>query len=230
MGSSRHREARQAEVTRNDRALLEAARRVFARDGRHATVAAIADEAGVGVGSLYRRYSSKDDLFRALLNHSNEQWANAAERALADPDPWQGLAGFIIECVEFGQGTLAPLADEIDGAPEPDETSQRADTAFQDMIQRAHQAGVLRPDATAVDIILLIEQLGRSPLLEQLRLQGRTGLLADAQDARRRIIAVALDGLHRAPQTALPGEPPSSDLVEARWAGRPEQCSSRRRS
>ncbi|HEX5596946.1 MAG TPA: helix-turn-helix domain-containing protein [Micromonosporaceae bacterium] len=212
--------ARQAEVTRNDQAILEAARRVFARDGRHATVAAIADEAGVGIGSLYRRYSTKDDLFRALLNHSNEQWASAAERALANPDPWQGLADFIIECVEFGQGTLAPLADEIDATPEPDEISQRGDSAFHHMIQRAHQAGALRPDATAVDIMLLIEQLGRSPLLEQLRLQGRTDLLADAHSARRRIIAVALDGLHRAPQTALPGEPPSPDLMEARWTDR----------
>ncbi|MEV0387592.1 helix-turn-helix domain-containing protein [Nonomuraea sp. NPDC050643] len=223
MGSSRHRAARQAEVTQNDQAIFEAARRVFARDGRHATVAAIAEEAGVGIGSLYRRYSGKDHLFRALLDHSNRQWAEAAERALADPDPWQGLAGFVVECVEFGQGTLAPLADEVEAAPEPDETSQRADTAFQDMIQRAHHAGALRPDVTAVDIILLIEQLGRSPLLEQLRLQGRTDLLDDARSARRRIVAVALDGLHHAPPTALPGEPPTLGLVEARWSTRPER-------
>ncbi|MEO3805272.1 helix-turn-helix domain-containing protein [Nonomuraea sp. B1E8] len=50
---------RSEEVARNDRALLRAAREVLAVDGVHASVASIAARAGVGVGSLYRRYRTK---------------------------------------------------------------------------------------------------------------------------------------------------------------------------
>ena len=54
---------RSEEVARNDRALLRAAREVIGEDGVHASVAAIAARAGVGVATLYRRYRTKDELF-----------------------------------------------------------------------------------------------------------------------------------------------------------------------
>ncbi|MFG6200144.1 TetR family transcriptional regulator [Nonomuraea sp. JJY05] len=56
MTESKRRGPRRAEAERNDRALLQAARQVLAADGEHASVAAIAAAAGVGIGSLYRRY------------------------------------------------------------------------------------------------------------------------------------------------------------------------------
>src|SRR5215475_11234500 len=90
---------RQAEAERNDRLVLDAARAVVARDGPDAPVAAIADLAGVGMGSLYRRYGSKADLLRHLCALAMQDTIRAAERALADRDPWSGLAGYIGECV-----------------------------------------------------------------------------------------------------------------------------------
>ncbi|MFC9251250.1 helix-turn-helix domain-containing protein, partial [Amycolatopsis thailandensis] len=77
MAISRQQQARQAEVARNDQALLEAARRVFARDGANASVNAIAEVAGVGVGTLYRRYNGKAALYERLLVLSNQQWSAA---------------------------------------------------------------------------------------------------------------------------------------------------------
>lgn len=98
------------EAARNDRLLLDAAREVFATKGFDAPVAAIAERAGVGIGSLYRRYATKRDLLQHLCVLAMEQGVEAAERGLADDDAWAGLAGYIRDCVAFGTGALAPLA------------------------------------------------------------------------------------------------------------------------
>ena len=229
---------RQPRAERNDRALLQAAREVVAEDGAHASVAAIAARAGVGIGSLYRRYRTKEALFQHLALLSLEHWNAAAEHALADEDPWRGLAGFVTACAEFGQGTLGPVAGTITVTEAMATASTEGDTLLEALVARAHDAGVVRPDVTAPDISLLIEQLGRSPLLDQLRRQGRADLLPAAEAARRRVVAIAVAGLRpRAPAGAtgpsgggaagpaagdptdpLPGETPSLRLFTERWA------------
>lgn len=210
--------ARKDRAERNDRALLQAARDVLAEDGAHASVAAIAARAGVGIGSLYRRYRTKEELFQRLVVLSLEHWIEAAEKGLADPDPWAGLAGFVRECVEFGQGTMAPVAGTIEVTGEMSAKSRRGDDLLEALVRRAREAGVLRPDVTVIDISLMIEQLGRSPLVDQLRKQGRDDLLAAAARARARLIALALDGLRPGAPDRLPGDPPGEELFTGRWA------------
>src|ERR1700758_5294921 len=85
---------RQAEARRNDVAVLEAARDVFTALGADAPIAAVADRAGVGMGTLYRRYGSKTELLQRLCVLSMEQALDAAEEALKSDDPWAGLAGY----------------------------------------------------------------------------------------------------------------------------------------
>jgi AcrR family transcriptional regulator len=209
---------RQAEAERNDRALLEAAREVLAVDGGHASVAAIAARAGVGIGSLYRRYRTKEELFQRLSVLSVEHWIDVAEQGLADDDPWAGLARFITACIEFGQGSLAPIAGTIEVTDEMWAKARRGDELLAALTERAREAGALRPDVTPIDISLLIEQLGTSPVVEQLRKQGRNDLIPAAVEARRRIIAIALDGLRASRTASLPGHPPSERLFTERWA------------
>jgi AcrR family transcriptional regulator len=216
----RRRAPRQAEAERNDRALLQAAREVLATDGAHASVAAIAARAGVGIGSLYRRYRTKEELFQRLAALSVDSWNEAAEQGLAAEDPWEGLAGFITACIEFGQGSLAPIAGTIEVTEEMWAKSDRSDKLLAALVTRAHEAGVLRPDVTPVDISLLIEQLGTSPLLDQLRKQGRDDLIDAAADARKRIIAIVLDGLRVIHGRPLPGHPPTDRLFSERWTRR----------
>ncbi|WP_433234884.1 TetR/AcrR family transcriptional regulator [Streptosporangium sp. CA-135522] len=207
---------RHAEAERNDHALLEAAKKVLAVDGTHASVATIAAHAGVGIASLYRRYRSKDELFQHLCALSLDQWIRAAERGLQHDDPWKGLAHYIGACVEFSGGSLGPLAGTIAVTDEMAAKFTRSDELMGELVARAHTAGVLRSDATAMDISLLIEQLGKSPLIEQLDRQGRTDLIDAAHNARKRTIAIALDGLRpRHPQ--LPGTAPSPALLAERW-------------
>lgn len=218
------RAPRQAEAERNDRALLDAAREVLAADGAHASVAAIAARAGVGIGSLYRRYRTKEELFQRLSLLSLESWNEAAKSALALDDPWVGLAEFVRGRIEFGQGSLAPIAGTIEVTKQMQSAADLGDELLGALVQRAHRAGVLRDDVSHVDVSLLIEQLGRSPVLEQVRGLGRDDLFAAASQARARIIAIALDGLRTedgSARASLPGSPPTSQLFDERWVRRP---------
>jgi hypothetical protein len=85
-------------------------------------------------------------------------------------------------------------------------------------VARAHAAGALRSDVTYFDIALLIEQLSKSPLIEQLNKQGRTDLAEAATNARTRIITIALNGLRAGQAAPLPGYPPGEELFVERWA------------
>lgn len=196
---------------------MEAAKKVLAVDGAHASVAAIAARAGVGIASLYRRYRSKDELFQHLCALSLDQWIQAAEDGLRHDDPWEGLAAYISACVEFSGGSLGPLAGTIAVTDEMAAKFTRSEALMRELVARAHAAGALRSDATAMDVSLLIEQLGKSPLIEQLDRQGRTDLIDAARDARRRTIAIALDGL-RSGHPRLPGTGPAPALLSERWS------------
>src|SRR5215471_7372487 len=89
------RRGRQAEARRNDLAVLDAARDVFTVHGADAPISAVAERAGVGMGTLYRRYGSKTELLQRLCVLAMEQALDAAGEALAASDPWAGLSGYI---------------------------------------------------------------------------------------------------------------------------------------
>jgi AcrR family transcriptional regulator len=201
------RRGRQAEAARNDRRVLDAAREVFTTQGFGAPVAAVAARAGVGMGSLYRRYGSKEELCQRLCVLAMEQAIEAADAALADPDPWHGLAAYIAERVSFGSGAFSPLAGTISASREMWETARRARERHELVVARAHRAGVLRRDATPLDVTLLIEQFGR-------RAPGAAGPDPNTRD---RLLAIALAGLRTGDSDPLPGDPPDWTDYESRW-------------
>jgi AcrR family transcriptional regulator len=209
---------------------LRAARAVVAEDGVHASVATIAARAGVGVGTLYRRYPAKEQLFQHLCTLAMNDYLRAAEEGLAHDDPWSGFAHYVTQAVLAGTGALGAVAGTIEITDEMSSVSARGDAAAELLVRRAHDAGALRTDVGAVDIALLIEQLGRSPLVEQLNKQGRVDLVEAAEHARTRVIAIALDGL-RAPAAApLPEPQPGWELFSERWTSPGANSASRRRS
>src|SRR5919107_4104663 len=86
---------RRAEAARNDQRILDAAREVFVADP-DAPIAAVAKRAGVGIGALYRRYASKEELLRRLCAEGLQRYIAEAEAALADQgDPWAAFADFM---------------------------------------------------------------------------------------------------------------------------------------
>ena len=205
-----NRRGRQAEAARNDLLLLDAARDVFFCHGFDAPVSMVAQQAGVGIGSLYRRYATKEALLQHLCLVAMRQAIDAAAAGLADTEPWQGLIEYIRRCVEFGAGALAPIAGTIDSTPEMWSTAREARDLVERLVDRARHAGELRSGVTALDIALLIERFSR-----------RIGLPSDEEENNRtRLLAIAIDGLHATNVEPLPGRPPSAQHYEGRWVRR----------
>ena len=97
---------RRAQAAHNDQAILEAARAVFVADPS-APISAVANQAGVGMSALYRRYPSNEELLRRLSGDGLRRYLTEAEAALADHgDPWAALAGFMGRIVDADTHSL----------------------------------------------------------------------------------------------------------------------------
>ena len=207
------RRGRHAEGTRNDQRLLDAARDVFASEGTAATVAAIAARAGLGIGSLYRRYGGKTELLQHLCLLAMQQAVTAADEALALHDADAALTGYIRACVALRTGALAPLAGTIEVTPQMMELSRQGRGLHQAIVDRAHRDGHLRPDVTALDISWIIEQFARTAPPARAS--------DDDRNVKQRLLAIAIDGLYATGAPPLPGHPPTTQHYEHRWQSRP---------
>lgn len=207
--------ARHAEAERNDEELLAAAKAVLKADGARASVSAIAAHAGVGMATVYRRYRTKEEFFQRLCVLALQQWIDAAEAGLRMADPWAGLVHYVNAALEFGGGSLGSLAGTVPVSDEMADAFTRSDALWRELVARAHDSGVLRKDVTSVDLDLLIEQLGKPSLVEDLERRGHPDTSA-ARDARGRTVAIALDGL-RPGHPPLPSPHPPADLLTQRW-------------
>jgi AcrR family transcriptional regulator len=184
--------------------VLDAARLVFAVHGPGAPVSAVAAEAGVGMGSLYRRYRSKEELLQHLCLASMQQQVTIAQAALiSGAEPWDALSAFITACVSARVGALASIAGTIHVTDGMQAAAQQAHELLERLVTRACAAGVVRHDIGSVDVHQLIELFSR-------RAQG--------DDAWRRLLAIALDGLRVRGTEPLPGSPVSWGCYARRWA------------
>lgn len=210
---------RQTEAERNDFLVLAAAREVFTTRGAQATVAAVAHRAGVGVGTLYRRYGSKVELLQTLCRLTMEQMIAEAQAALADDsDPWRAFAHFVRRCIRLRAGAVSIVAGTIPVTPGMIETSDRASELLQAVVDRARDRGGLRADVTLVDVQRLIELFGRYPGSFPIEGDHADELVDEELHARERLVALALDGL-RAPTGSLPGPAPTWEDYQRRWIG-----------
>jgi AcrR family transcriptional regulator len=207
---TQRRRGRYAEGIRNDQRLLDAARDVFAAQGASASLAAVADRAGLGIGSLYRRYGSKTELLQRLCVLAMQQTIAAANHALANPDTTEALTAYIRACVTLRTGALGPLAGSIEVTHEMWALARKGRRLHNRIVSRAHRDGRLRRDVTALDVAWMIEQFGR------------TAPPTDGDDAdhaiHQRLLAIALDGLFASDAQPLPGRPPTTAHYEQRWA------------
>jgi len=200
---------RQAEAIRNDQLVLEAAREVFARQGFDAPVAAIAEHAGVGMGSLYRRYGGKEELLQRVCILSMQQNLGAADRALRADDPWEGLCDYIRECIGFATGSFSPVAGQIQATEEMWQLARAVRRRVARVVRRAQGKGSLRADVNAIDILLLIGHFSRA-------FPPAPGSSEDP--TRWRQLAITLNGLRVATGQRLPGPAPTGRDYETRWA------------
>ena len=196
-----------AEAARNDAKILESARAVFVADPE-APIAAVAKHAGVGIGALYRRYSGKEGLLRALCADGLRRYIEAAESALADEaDPWRAFATFMHREVDADASSLTQrLAGTFTPTPDLYEAAARAGELNVAIFSRAQEAGAIRPDASVNDL---------GPILEQLATL-KIGDAARAKALRHRYLDFVLDGL-RTPGAAPAAPPPTDEELQERW-------------
>jgi AcrR family transcriptional regulator len=203
---------RRAQAARNDRLILEAARAVFVADPA-APISTVAERAGVGISALYRRHASKEELLRTLAADGLERYIAAAEAALADPgEPWTVFAAFMRRIVDADTHSLTL---RLAGTFEPtEELYRRAEHAQQvnlQLLERAQEAGAVRPDLTVDDLSFLFEQLASVRAADEER----------TRELRHRYLALLLDALRAPPTAPLPGPAPSWEEVRQRWQPAP---------
>jgi AcrR family transcriptional regulator len=199
---------RRAEAARNTERILAAARAVFT-DDPEAPIAAVAER--VGIGALYRRYRSKDELLQRLAGDGLRQYLVVATAALADAgEPWAVFKQFMQRCVEIRAGSLTLRhAGRFTATEELRELGMQAHNATQQILERTKAVGGLRPEIEVGDLSLLFEQLQAI----------RVGDDARTAELRQRYLALILDGLHAVPASALPGPAPQWAEINRRYDG-----------
>jgi AcrR family transcriptional regulator len=201
---------RQAEASRNDERVLAAARAVLTA-APDASMADIARRAGVGIGTLYRRYPSKEALVLQLCLDGMRRLEAVTRTALAqlEGDAWEAFAGYMIAALDAGAGALgAALAGTFTPTPELLGAARDLYAAGGELIERTQEAGALRADVTPEDINLVFEQLRAVRLGDD----ARTATL------QRRYLALILQALKPPGAAPLPGPPPGWAEIRDRWS------------
>jgi AcrR family transcriptional regulator len=179
--------------------ILAAARAAFAAHGVEVPVEEIAERAGVGMGTLYRRFPTKHDLVESVIEESLDAFVVAAEEGLAEDDPWTGFSGFVQRVLELHVENRA-LREVLAGTEHGharEAVRKRVRPLVRRLIERAHEDGSLRPDFTPQDMPLVFMTGGR--VLEAAR--------DVAPDLWRRYLGLLLDGLRAEGATPLPRGP-----------------------
>lgn len=146
------------DAERNRTRIVEAAREVFAEHGVYAPVREIARAAGVGVGTLYRRFPDRTDLVEAVFIDRGLEYLQAIEHALAADNSWQAFLEYLDRLFSLQRSTRGVtdlLTVALPRSPRLEEIRRRIyDTQFE-LIERAKEQG-LRADFVPEDVILLL--------------------------------------------------------------------------
>ncbi|WP_217369354.1 TetR/AcrR family transcriptional regulator [Nonomuraea antri] len=194
-----------ADARRNRDLIVTAARRLFLDQGVDVPLEEVARRAGVGIGTLYRRFPDRDALLRAVGEDTLRRLADLVETAQREePDAWHALCRFLRSSAELRLGELSARLDphlhqRIRAGHDLAEIRQRVVTAVLELTARAQADGALRPDAGPLDVAMLMTLSVYAP----------PGVPGD--QAVRRVMEIMLDGLRAGGGSGLPGAPPAED-------------------
>ncbi|WP_426186770.1 TetR/AcrR family transcriptional regulator [Microbacterium sp. TWP3-1-2b2] len=148
---------------RRDR-LIAAAQREFAARGVDASLERIARDADVAIGTLYRHFPTRMDLLLAALEPRVQEFLDGSEEALEIDDPWEGFVSYLENLfrVQAGdRGFNDFLSRRFPGNANTERIHDLMCRQIEDVLIRAQEAGVARPDITRADIVNLIWSNGR---------------------------------------------------------------------
>jgi AcrR family transcriptional regulator len=177
-----------ADAQRNRARILEVARETFTQEGLNVPVDLIAERAGVGVGTIYRHFPTKESLASAILASRLEQLIGEAEQLERSPDPGDAFFGFLQLMASRSSADMA-LADAFAEAGYDVKSThagfkERLLEALDRMLRRAQEAGAVRTDLNAQDVLAL--------MAASCMATGRFGLSGADRD---RVLGVVFDGL-----------------------------------
>jgi AcrR family transcriptional regulator len=178
-----------ADARRNREKVVAAASAAFAEVGLEAQVEDIARRAGVGVGTVYRHFPTKQALVKALAVAHFERLADIAEAAVEERgDPWEIFSAAIWRSATAVAADVA-WCEIVGGQPTAVQAASRGQrrlaTALETLIARAQRAGAMRDDATVHDIRTIMCGFGHVAAAQ------RSGAALDW----KRYLDIALDGL-----------------------------------
>ncbi|MEV0646366.1 TetR/AcrR family transcriptional regulator [Phytomonospora sp. NPDC050363] len=189
-----------ADAARNRRALLAAAADEFAEHGLDASVADIARRAGVGKGTVFRHFATKDDLIAAILTDRIDALNTLGESLITAEDTGAALAEFLTAAARQRQERdLSFLAEASEAMTEVTRVRVRMLATLDRLVGRAREQGTVRDDVTGADVFLLM----CAPNYV-------AGYVPDASpDLWRRYLGIILDGLRPEGARPLPEQSPN---------------------
>jgi len=180
--------------------ILAAARAAFAESGIEVSVEEIAHRAGVGVGTVYRRFPAKDALVDAVFQEHLDRLAAAAKHALTAPEPWEGFLAYLSHVVGLqaaDRGLSEILGTHLRTEHSLGQARTRIRPLVRQLIARAQEAGELRADIVYEDISVLLWTTGR--VVDATR---------DVEpEFWQRYLALTVDGLRAGGASPLPQPP-----------------------
>jgi AcrR family transcriptional regulator len=203
------------DAERNRQRILAAASDAFAEGGLAVTMDEIARRAGVGVGTVYRRFPDKELLIEALFEQRIDELLALAEAARDEPEPFAGIERFL-ETFLAVQAADRGLTEVVLGTPRGRSRVARARgriaPVVEDLVARARAAGELRADVAASDLALV-----------QFMVAALIDYTAEVDaGAWRRMLAIVLDGLRArrdgpSPLPRAPLDEAQLDRAMAAW-------------
>lgn len=192
------------DAARNRALILCTAAEVFAERGLEAGYDEIARRAGVGVGTVYRRFPERAELVRALFESRIEELVGVAEEAAARADAWDGLCWFLEKAIERQVHDRGLKEVMVLALPDDEHRllgRERLGPLFDDLVSQAQATGCLRADVGATDLGMQLMLLSSMATPEQPELW-------------RRYFELLLDGLRARPgQRSLPLAPPEDEAL-----------------
>ena len=150
-----------ADAQRNLERLLDVAGECFAEGGLEVTIDEIARRAGVGHGTVFRNFPTKDALVVAVINQRIRELVELAHEAFEEPDAWEAFAGFfrLLSARYADNLALVEGLERCEGTPEKGELA----AAVEQLVERAQRVGALRRDVSAEDVLMLVPTAARFP-------------------------------------------------------------------
>jgi AcrR family transcriptional regulator len=200
--------ALRADAARNRARIVVAAMEVFAEQGLEASTAEIAQRAGVGEATLFRRFPTKDDLIAAIVATQMEEGIEIAAECLEEDDPWRGIERFLYEMAErstHDQGVSDAGKDRCTASPHLAPQRRRMVELCSELVRRGQRAEVVREDIAGQDLIFLAAAAGSL---------GGIPFPGLRKDLWKRYLGLILDGLRPEGATRLRPAAPSRRLIE----------------